>query len=118
MHIIFGDDVAVEELSKKYVVLELDTVKLPEKSDPVTAYCVIETIPIDDLETVDRFLDLHKNLMKNYKKKNWKFCQDALEHLIGKWNAEADTFYTDLQKRVLSFLKKDPGPDWTPVIEK
>ena len=59
---------------------------------------------------------LFKNLMKNYRLQNWKFCEDALEHLIGKWNGELDTFYKEISRRVTEYKDQDLGTDWTGVI--
>jgi hypothetical protein len=41
-----------------------------------------------------------------------------LEHLTGKWGGQLDTFYQNLNQRVLGFKENDPGPDWTGVIDK
>jgi hypothetical protein len=56
--------------------------------------------------------------MSNYKKRNWKYCQDALEHLQGKWKGELDSFYQDMANRVTGYQKHEPGVDWEPVIDR
>ena len=45
MNIIFGRDQAVA-LSDNYTILELDTICVGDTSTEITAFCVIETIPI------------------------------------------------------------------------
>jgi hypothetical protein len=67
--------------------------------------------------TIEQFLELHKNLMKNYRLQNWKFCEDALEHLTGKWNGELDTFYNEVNRRIQLYKVNDPGPEWDGVIQ-
>ena len=99
MNIIFGEDQA-RELTTKFTVLELDTFKFIEPNYQATAYCVLENIPIADLPQVDSLRNLHSTLMLNYYKKNWNFCEQAIEHLLGKWGNELDTFYIDLKNRV------------------
>ena len=117
MNIIFGVE-NIPELDEKYVVLELDTFKLPGKSEPMTAYCVVENVPIMTMAQVDSMKNLHHNLMLNYRKKDWKYCGDALEHLMGFWGGEMDTFYEEIQKRISSYKQQDPGETWNGIIDK
>lgn len=117
MHIIFGDDTA-REISEKYTVLEVDSFLFPNASEPVRAFCIVENIPITEIHRIDEFRDLHEKLVENYGKRNWKFCEDALEHLVGKWHGELDTFYHELSNRIKNFKESDPGPDWSPVIDR
>ena len=117
MNIILGRE-NVEQAQEKYTVLELDTLLINGAADPVTAYCLIEQIPIDQISNIDQFRDLHNNLMTNYRKRNWKYCEDAIEHLRGKWGGELDSFYLELQKRI-QVLKNDILDDsWTGIILK
>jgi hypothetical protein len=117
MNIILGRE-NVEHAQEKYTVLELDTLLINGAADPVTAYCLIEQIPIDQISNIDQFRDLHNNLMANYRKRNWKYCEDAIEHLRGKWGGELDSFYLELQKRI-QVLKNDILDDsWTGIILK
>jgi hypothetical protein len=117
VNIILGRE-NVEHLTDKYVVLELDTLKLAADTEPVTAYCILENLSLEDMLTVDEFRTLHQNLMKNYRLKNWKFCEDALEHLSGKWHGDLDSFYDSLEERVKQYKETDPGDGWSGVINK
>lgn len=117
MHIIFGQDNAIE-FAKKYTVLELDTFIMGTNGPVEPAYCVVEIIPITDIPQMDSKLRLHENLMVNYKKQDWRFCIDAITHLKGFWNGELDTFYEDLFTRICDYQQQDPGPDWSPYIQK
>lgn len=116
MHIIF--DESVDEFKDRFTVLELDTFKLTDTDQVVTAYCVVEKIPLTELPNVDRQCRMHEHLIQNYRKKNWSFCEQALEQLIGKWNCEVDTFYKSLSDRVTEFKNQDPGDSWTGVLAK
>lgn len=115
MHIIFKN--SLPGLNEKYTVLDLDTFQLPDGSLH-TACCVLENIPIMELSQIDNLKELHNNLIKEYGQKNWSFCEQALEHLTGKWGGELDSFYKDLKKRIESLQDKDLDDNWTPVIIK
>jgi hypothetical protein len=115
MHIIFKNDLL--GLDKKYTVLDLDTFSLPD-GNRHTACCVIENIPIAELSQNENLKELHANLIKNYGLKNWSFCEQALEHLTGKWGGELDTFYRDLQSRINKLKELDLDDTWSPVISK
>ena len=117
MNIILGRE-NVEQAQEKYTVLELDTLIINGAADPVTAYCLIEQVPIDQIAGMDQFRDLHQNLMANYRKRNWKYCEDAIEHLMGKWGGELDTFYIELNKRILQLKQQDLDETWDGSIVK
>ena len=117
MHIILGDQIT-KELEDKYIVLELDNFQIASQDQTISAYCVVENVPLEELPQADRFRDLHSEMIKNYRLGNWKFCEDALEHLQGRWNGEVDSFYQDLLTRIVSH-KKDTNSltDWNPSIK-
>ena len=117
MNIILGRE-NVEHAQEKYTVLELDTLLINGAADPVTAYCLIEQVPIDQIAGIDQFRDLHNNLMKNYRLQNWKFCEDALEHLRGHWGGELDSFYTEMGQRISTLRQQVLNDDWHGIIDK
>lgn len=104
-------------LEEKYTVLDLDTFSLPDGSLH-TACCVVENVPIDELPAVDSLKELHANLIKSYGLKDWNFCEQAIEHLIGKWGKDLDSFYTDLAARIGQLKQLDLPEDWSPVIPR
>lgn len=117
MHIIFGDEQA-QALGEKYTVLELDTFRFLPAGIVTRAYAVIESLPIDELPLLSFQTDLHRNLIKNYQKRDWNFCEQAIENLIGHFGKEVDTFYTELQLRINNYKENDPGENWDPIIER
>ena len=117
MHIIFGKDNAIE-LANKYTVLELDLIQFGQDGPTVPAYCIIENMSILDLPRVDSMKQLHENLIASYRRRDWKYCQDSLEHLQGFWGGEMDTFYADIAARVNTNMQNTLPDDWTPVIHK
>lgn len=104
MHIIFGDDVA-QNMAEKYTVLELDRFQMQPHGPVLNAYCVVDkdSVPLEELSTVENMTQLHNKLMSNYRKQNWEFCEQALEHLFGRWGKEVDSFYIDLTSRIRKY---------------
>jgi len=117
MHIIFGKEQA-DELLNKYTVLELDTFQFGGNGPLITAYCTVETIPLEELIQLDQIKKQHSDLIINYGLRNWSDCLSAIEQLKGKWRGELDTFYKDLESRIQGFVISQPPADWTPIIIK
>jgi hypothetical protein len=115
MHIIFGKD---NEIDSKYTLLELDTFYFNSIDQVQTAYCVIDNVPINDLPKLQSMKKLHADLMENYKKQDWNYCLQAIEHLMGSWGHELDTFYNELLNRIEKYSKKDPESAWSSIIVK
>jgi hypothetical protein len=110
MHIIFGD--TVKEIPDSFTILELDTFRRASENEIVTAYCVVEKIALVDFALLDAHKKIHADLVQYYKQRQWAYCEQAIAGLMGKWNGELDTFYTDLLSRVLDFKQNEPPPDW------
>jgi hypothetical protein len=117
MNIIFGDNVA-DQARGKYTVLELDTFLFQDKDITATAYALVEKMSLLEISNVDQFKDLHSNLLKEYRNRNWKYCEDAIEHLRGKWNCELDTFYTELYERVQTLKTQSLDDSWSGIIKR
>jgi len=117
MNIIFGTEMA-EQAQDRYTVLELDTLNLVPTGETVTAYCLVETVPITEMPAVASLQDLHSNLMTEYRKQNWHYCEDAITHLTGKWGGELNSFYTELYQRIQSLKQTDLPEDWTGRVDK
>jgi len=115
MHIIFKHH--SHQLEEKYTVLDLDTFRLPDGSTH-TAACVIENIPIQELAQTENLKLLHAKLIENYGLRNWNYCEQAIEHLMGKWGGELDTFYTDLVSRIVQLKTLNLDDSWSPIIPK
>ena len=99
MQIIFGKDNA-DILREKYLVFDLDSFDV--NGQILDTYCVLAhtAIPIDDLENVDRLIKVHNAMVHEIKKDNYSFAEQAIEHLMGHFGGELDTFYTELLTRV------------------
>lgn len=117
MHIIFGKEQA-DELSNKYTVLELDTFQFGTDGPVVTAYCTVETIPLEELAMLSATQAQHEHLLINYRMRNWADCLVGIDQLLGKWRGELDSFYTDLRSRAQSYLVNSPKSEWSHIILK
>lgn len=113
MNIIFGAS-AAQQAQEKYIVLELDTFQVDQQL--TTTYALVEKVPLMEMTSLDQFKELHSNLLAEYRKRNWKYCKDAMEHLQGKWNGELDTFYTVLSERIEDLQTQLLSDDWSGVV--
>jgi hypothetical protein len=116
LNIIFGTE-EVLKVQDKYIVLELDTVTI-KSSKPITVYCVIEDLSLEEITQAEIFKKLHADLMVNYKKRNWDFCLQALESLMGFWGKQVDSFYEIMRDRLLEYKENEPDTEWTGIIPK
>jgi hypothetical protein len=116
MNIIFGDD--VKNISENYTVLELDTIQVSSNNQMITAYCVVETIPLAEFPSVENNKKTHSMMLEQYRKQNWEYCIGAIDILMGAWNGELDTFYSEIRSRIEEFKKNPPPLDWDAVIKR
>jgi hypothetical protein len=99
-------------------VLELDTFFQPGLTDPITAYAVLEntSIPFPEIPVVEKHRELHNTMMLEYRRRNWNYCVQALEHLVGKWGGELDSFYEELSNRISQLQEANLPDDWTGIV--
>lgn len=92
MDIIFSRQIA-EELSEKYVVLELEPHSVGE--DILETFCVVPTeqIPLTEVTMLEHWKKLHGEFVQANKDKNAKLCNDLAEYLKGKFGGSMDEFY-------------------------
>jgi adenylate cyclase len=115
MNIIFGD--SINTIPDSYTVLELDTFKTVDGNTSI-AYCIVEKIPLADFDKLEAYKKVHADLLVNYRRREWTYCEHAIEGLMGKWNGELDTFYCDLLKRVLDYKQTPPPENWDGALVK
>lgn len=117
MNLIFGAENA-HALKEKYTILELDTIRIGTDGKEVTVFCAVETIPFAEMAKLESMKSLHQNLIVEYRKQNWNYCIQAMEHLRGFWNHEVDTFYDSLASRINEYIANAPDKDWDGIIIK
>lgn len=116
MNIIFGD--AIKLIPDKYTILELDTFYLQEENLQVPTYCVVEKIPLSELLTAQDWMSAHQDMLIEYRKRNWKFVEDACSELKGRWSGELDTFYDEMTKRCAEYKENPPPMDWDGLVNR
>ena len=99
MYIIIGEQRA-SVLRDTHTVLSLE--KIVHEGTEDKAYCVIpsEVINILEVPQLNQYISLHEQFVIEYEKGNYKYCQDAAEHLYGKFGGELDSFYDEILKRI------------------
>jgi len=99
MDIIFGRENATK-LREKYTVLDLETVTKDGHS--IEVFCLIpaDKIGIMDLPQLENWVKLHNDFLEGYKNNQYKFCQDCITELRGKFGGEVDTFYDEILRRI------------------
>lgn len=102
MHIVMGHEVA-NQLKLNYTVLELETFDSGEQS--VTAFCVVNEIPVAELPSLERNKQTHAEFIKEYNQGNFNNCVVIAQGLQGKFNGELDSFYEIILDRINNTLK-------------
>jgi hypothetical protein len=117
MNILF-ESAITDEIRSKYILLQLDTFHFAAVDRTETAYCLIENTPILEMMSADHYRDLHNKLIENYQLQHWSFCENAIEHLQGRWAGELDSFYHDVANRISQHKHNNVADGWTAVIDR
>lgn len=114
MNIFFGP--INDEISSKYTVLELDTFAFGPEQAPLTAYCVLDNVYLNDLSDLPNLLGIHHAMMQHYRCREWQSCLDASAVLTGRWGGQLDSFYEEIASRVQRFMEDPPAADWNGLV--
>ena len=98
MQIIFSRKIA-DELRDRYTILELETFTVQDQI--LETFCVVsgENTNLADLPHLADHIRMHEEFIEQLKQKNYRFCADAIEHLMGKFGGELDSFYEIVLER-------------------
>ena len=110
MNIIFGD--AAKQLPDSYIILELDTIVVQPVNQRIETWCVVESVPANELVVLDKNKKMHSELMSEYRSQHWERCLELIGGLAGLWEGEVDSFYEELKKRINNFKQNPPEPGW------
>jgi hypothetical protein len=116
MLIILEDQVSL--LQGRYVTLELDKIRLGNDGPVKQAYCVVETVRLQDMPHLQELRQRHQSVIEHYRNQNWDDCLIAIDSMEGQFNGELDSFYQDLATRAKNLQQHPPQSDWDPVITK
>lgn len=110
MKIILGEE-NLSEIEDRYITLELDKFRYQD-GNVISAFCLVDQVGLGEMFSIEQYLDLHRNLIKNFRERNWKFCEDAIEHLTGQWNGQMDSFYQHLSTRISDLKNQTLDDTW------
>jgi len=127
MHVIFGkekdqleeSDVDIETLKTQYSIVPLDRVRYSDQGEVIQSWCLLSgdnTSTMEEAPHLPRLIELHENMMQNYYRREWKFCEDAAENLKGRFGGELDSFYQHFLNRVRNYIDNEPDANWDGVI--
>ena len=99
MQIIFGRENATK-LRERYTVLDLETVE--KEGHQLEVFVIIpgDKIGLADLPQLDSWVKLHNDFLNGYHTQQYDYCRQCIEHLMGKFGGEVDTFYEEILKRI------------------
>jgi hypothetical protein len=117
MNIILESNIT-DAIRNKYLLLELDSFRLMPNGHPVPAFCLLDQVPLNEMLVMQQYLDLHANLMPNYRRQNWPYVEQAIEHLMGRWDNQLDSFYKDVLDRVQEFKQHPLDDAWDGIIDR
>lgn len=117
MNILLESQVTTD-MRSRYLLLELDSFRTSPDAEPMPAFCLVDKMPLAEMLVLEQYLDLHSRLMPNYRQRNWPYVEQAIEHLMGRWDRQLDSFYQDLLDRVQAHKHQAPDHDWDGVIDK
>ena len=100
MQIIFGKENA-DNLKEKYTILELEQVPV-DGHGIIEAFCVIpaEKIRLEELPKLESWVKLHHDFLHGYKTNQYDYCLECIEHLMGRFGGEVDSFYEEIKRRI------------------
>lgn len=103
MNVVFSRAVA-QQLKEKYLVLELETFEVGDKT--VETFCVVagDKIPFDEMPTLKHYEQLHQTFIDELNKKNYSVCQELITHLTGRFGGELDSFYSVIRDRIKTLV--------------
>jgi len=115
--ILFGSETA-KELSDKHTILELDSIAVKGKTEPVAIYTVLDpdVVSVYDMPTIAQYVNLHAKLRESYVKQDWAHCEDLIDNLIGQFSGSLDSYYAIITDRIVGFKDNPPPKDWDGVF--
>lgn len=119
MLVVFGKENA-DKLKDRMTILELDTFMQDGLPEPVTAYAVLqfEDIPLDEIPQIENMANLHNTMWVEYRARRFGFCEQAMEHLRGKWKGTLDSFYDEFSNRLKTLQESKLPENWSGIIYK
>ena len=99
MEIVYGRENA-DMIRERHLVLDLETVDV--NGTPIDLYCVIPTDKLNfkEIQDLPMWTKLHQDFIQGYIEKQYPYCLQCIEHLMGKFGGEVDSFYEIIKDRI------------------
>lgn len=107
-----------QDIREKYLLLELDSFVIQGLSAPIKSFCVLDRCSEQETTNIKQWVDLHGNLMPEFRKRNWNYVEQSIEHLKGQWGGMLDSFYAEIEQRVSELRDTELDDDWDGSIKK
>lgn len=113
-----GEETA-ENVKDNYVLLELDIFRGQDNVE-TPAYAVLDasSIPLSEMQELPIWIEHHNKIMENYRKRNWNFCEQMIEHCRPRWGGELASFYMEMYARIQDLKKQTLPENWDGVIQR
>jgi hypothetical protein len=117
MYVIPGKE-AAETLSDRYVVIELDAVRIKGTDEVTPIYTVLETEKIFlKLEQIENAIKMHNEMREFYKARNWDAAETAITWLKTQFNQELNSYYDIILDRINEYKNQELPDDWQGIYE-
>ena len=117
MYVIPGKE-AADTLADRYVVIELDAVRIKGTEEVTPIYTILETEKIFlKLEQIDNAVKMHNEMRDFYKAKNWAAAETAITWLKTQFGGELNSYYDIILDRINEYKNQELPDDWQGIYE-
>ena len=117
MYVIPGK-AAARTLEDRYVVIEIDTIRVKGREEVIPIYTVLETEKIFlKLEQIENAIKMHNEMREFYKAKNWDAAETAITWLKTQFNEELNSYYDIILDRINEYRNQELPDDWQGIYE-
>ena len=113
--IILGEETA-KKMDEEFVVIELDTIAVKGKTEPVKIYTSLGTHKkLTHIMNYDMAQKQHDKFLGWYRNKNWILARKWIDDLRNEFNGLLVGYYEMMEKRIESLEQENLPEDWDGV---
>ena len=115
MKIILGEE-TVKEMGNEFVLIELDTIAVKGKTEPVKIYTSLGThYALQYTMNYEMSRQQHNKFLIFYKDQNWAFARRWIGDLRDNFGGALSKYYAMMEKRIDQLEKEELPEDWDGV---
>ena len=115
MKIILGEE-TVKEMEDKFILIELDTIAVKGKTEPVKIYTSLGTYEdVNYTMNYEMPRQQHDKFLNWYRSQNWPFARRWINDLRKQFNGVLVDYYDMMEKRIDKLEKEELPEDWDGV---